>query len=146
LFDRGIKIFEGDYFTYGENTYEIVSAVNLNNYFGQEEYNVSYKIIGKLARPGEFDPKTFFPPSREKKGLPDGIQEGFVQQRGLQVNNEGTTGDIRQTRERLKEELPEIALGEGPRIIESKDKPPPPDTTDLTPENESFPTSFYDQP
>jgi hypothetical protein len=149
LIDKSITIFEGDYFTYGDAVFEIVKAVPMNNIFGQEEYGVSYGLTGMLARPNEFDPKIFFPPRADTKDpySKTTVQKEFVQQRGLKENQQGPTGDFRQMRERLGDSMAPIALGEGPRSV---------DLNDITPEaedgkkvssfnNESVPTSFYDE-
>lgn len=119
LIDRGLTLAEGDFFTYGDAVFEVVSYLQMNNIFGQEEYEVSYKIIGNLARPGQFDPKTFFRPQKDGKGLlaDTNVQQEFAQQRGLKENSKGITGDFRQVRERLKDDMAPIALGEGPREI-----------------------------
>jgi len=113
LAQKGIELSEGDYFTYGQQAYEIVSALNMNNFFGQVEHDVGYKLVGKLARAGEFDPKKFFKPDVEGTS-----PTPFVQQRGLPENTEGPTGDIRDVRERLGDDLAPIALGEGPRRVD----------------------------
>lgn len=113
LFQKGIEIAEGDFFTYGSQAYEIVSAVDINNFFGQVEHEIGMKITGKLARAGEFDPKKFFRPVDESRPpMP------FEQQRGLPENIDGPTGDVRDMRERLGDDLAPIALGEGPRRVD----------------------------
>lgn len=111
---KGIEISEGDYFTYGEVAYEIVSAVNMNNFFGQVEHDVGFKLIGIQARVGEFDPKKFFKPTNDETRPPD----AFVQQRGLPENTEGPTGDIRDVRDRLGDDMAPVALGTGPRRVD----------------------------
>jgi hypothetical protein len=115
LIDRGMTINEGDYFIYGGAVFEIQSYLNMNNIFGQEEYDCAFKIVGRLARPGTFDPKYFA--DKDAKQFEDVKEKEFVQQRGLPENAEGQTGDVRQLRERLGDELPEVALGDGPREI-----------------------------
>lgn len=119
LLDKGINIREGDFFTYGDVVYEITSYLNLGNIYGQEEYTNGYKITGVAARPGQFDPATFFPPrvdsSQPFEQAP--VQQTFVQQRGLPENIQGETGDFRQGRDRLGEDAPQTALGEGPREV-----------------------------
>jgi hypothetical protein len=119
LLDKGINIHEGDYFTYGDAVFEITSFLNLGNIYGQEEYATGFKLTGILARPGQFDPKTFFAP-RADTSQPfeqSSVQQTFVQQRGLPENIEGATGDVRQQRDRLGEDAPQTALGEGPREV-----------------------------
>jgi hypothetical protein len=115
LAQKGLEIAEGDFFTYGDNAYEIVSSVNMNNYFGQVEHDVAFKVIGKLARPGEFNPQKFFKPDAETI-IP--TPTPFEQQRGISENTEGPTGDIRDVKERLGDDLPAPALGEGPRRVD----------------------------
>lgn len=149
LIDKGITISEGDYFTYGDTVFEIVRSLPMNNIFGQEEYGVSYNIIGKLARPNEFDPKIFFPPQKDEK-VPyekSKVQKEFIQQRGLESNQQGQTGDFRQVRDRLNEEMAPIALGEGPRVVDLKDVTPEDEDRKKVSSfnNESIPTSFYDE-
>jgi len=114
LDQKGIVVSEGDFFTYGEQAYEIVSAVNINNFFGQVEHDIGFKIVGKLARAGEFDPKKFFRPETDQHPTPT----PFVQQRGLPETDEGPTGDVRDVRERIGDDYPPVALGEGPRRVD----------------------------
>lgn len=121
LLDKKIVPNEGDYFSYGDTVFEVVSFLNLSNIFGQEEYESAYKFVGKQARPGEFDPNNI-PSPRKDTGDPYGtstdIQREFEQQRGLPVDSGGApTGDKRQVRERIGEDMAEIALGEGPRKV-----------------------------
>ena len=112
ILQKNIEISEGDFFTYGEQAYEIVSSVNMNNFFGQVEHEIGFKIIGLLAKAGEFDPQRFYRPT-EESAVPNPVS--FEQQRGLAENSEGPTGDIRDVRQRLGDDLAPIALGEGPR-------------------------------
>ena len=111
---KNIKLSEGDFFTYGSHTYEIVVCVPLSNLWGQEEYDRSFRVSAITARPGRFDPSKYLPPAIE----PDDVQKQFVQQRGLKETKEGITNDTREMRERLGEEMAPIALGDGPRIVE----------------------------
>jgi hypothetical protein len=123
LIDKRVQIFQGDYFVYGDAAFEIVSYLNMNNIFGQEEYESAYKIIGKLALPGEFDSSSLFNPTKESIDN-SGIQNTFEQQRGIEEDSSGKpTGDIRQVQERLKQQddLPPVAMNEGPRkVIKTK--------------------------
>lgn len=113
LLDKGIDISPGDFFTYGSAAFEIQSCLKMGDIYGQEEYDLAYKIVGRLARPGTFDPKEFFGPENHINN-----QKTFQQQRGLKENNEGATGDVRQVRDRLGEEMAEVALGDGPRTVQ----------------------------
>lgn len=115
LDQKGLEVSEGDYFTYGEQAYEIVSALNMNNFFGQVEHDVGFKITGLLARAGEFNPQRFYKPGPETTPP---IPAPFEQQRGFKENIDGPTGDIRDVRERLGDDLAPIALGSGPRKVD----------------------------
>lgn len=119
LIDKGVNVNTGDFFTYGDAVYEIASYVNVGNIYGQEEYLTGYKLTGVLARPGQFDPKTFFPPrlDTDQPFTQAPVEQTFVQQRGLPENAQGATGDTRQGRDRLGEDAPQTALGEGPREV-----------------------------
>lgn len=120
LIDKKFTVYEGDFFTFADQAFEVVSFITLGNVFGQEEYEVGYKIIGRAARLGQFDPKNFLEPSKDSAGPFEqtDVQKTFEQQRGLaETPLEGTTGDVRQVRERLKDDMAEIALGEGPRVV-----------------------------
>lgn len=109
---KGIVISEGDFFTYGKEAYEIVSVLDMNNFFGQVEHSVGIKITGILARAGEFNPQKLFAPNEET--VPP---TPFEQQRGLPENSEGPTGDIRDVHVRLGDDMGKVALGEGPRKV-----------------------------
>jgi len=124
LLDKKLMLSEGDFFTYGDSVFEIVSLLGINNIFGQEEYQVGFKITALLARPGQFDPKVFFKPQKDASGPFDQnpVQQVFEQKRGLKENSEGITGDFRQVRDRLKDEMAPIALEEGPRTVDMTDK------------------------
>lgn len=115
MLQKGIEVSEGDFFTYGKEAYEIVSCLNMNNFFGQVEHDIGIKLVGLLAKAGEFDPKKFFKPT-EDSAIPSPTP--FEQQRGLPENREGPTGDVRDVRERLGDDLAPIALGEGPRRVD----------------------------
>jgi hypothetical protein len=120
LIDKNFFIHEGDFFTYNDIAYEIVSFVNLGNIYGLEEYATGFKLIGILARPGEFDPMMYFKPQVDSNDsfIQSDVQIAFEQQRGISENSEGPTLDIRQLRERLGEDSISPALGEGPRKID----------------------------
>lgn len=119
LLDKGYSVTEGDFFLYGDALFEILSAVSVNNIFGQVEYDVGIKIEGQLVRKGQFDIGIF------KQMLVDAgikyanntVDKVWQQQRGLGENVDGPTGDKREMRERLGGDMAETALGEGPRVI-----------------------------
>jgi len=105
LLDRNIDVRVGDYFSYGDTFFEITSAVGENNAFGQIEHSIGTKVVGKQARLGQID-KLPIGPTSEKYTDADAVQKTFVQQRGLQENELGETGDKRQLQEDGKLDKP----------------------------------------
>ena len=81
MIDRNIKEEPGDFFSYGDNFFEITSAVYDNVIFGQVEHISGYTIKGKQARKGLIDKKPFGP-TEEKYADLDAVRDTFVQQRG----------------------------------------------------------------
>lgn len=121
LLDKGINIVEGDFIKYGSYFYEIFSFTNNNNIFGHEDYDVGYKLTAKLARASQFsgpNASRYSPEQQSVDFKESPEQKIFEQTRGLPENSFGQTGDSRQVLERLKDEMPEIALGEGPRRVD----------------------------
>lgn len=116
LQDKGIVLSEGDFFSYDDIFYEILTVTNAGkNIFGLAEYNVSWKITARNARLNQLDVPNLPPPRLS----PEDIQNVFEQQRGLPITNDGqSTGDVREMRERLKTDMAPIALGTGQRRIE----------------------------
>lgn len=119
LIDKGITISIGDFFIYGSSVFEITDLFELNNIFGQEEYSRSLRITGLTARIGQIDLPAFRQLLRDSKTFKESeVQKTFQQQRGLsETSAHGNTGDVRQVRQRLGEDMAPIALGEGPREI-----------------------------
>jgi len=120
LIDKGFTLYEGDFFTFADQAFEVASFVTLGNIYGQEEYEVGYKILGYPARLGQFDPKNFLSPNKDSAGDYEQTEvlKVFEQQRGLSETSSGeATGDVRQIRKRLGDEMADIALGEGPRVV-----------------------------
>lgn len=115
---KKLTLSEGDFITYGSNTYEIVSYVPLNNMWGQEEFDRTFKANCVTVRPGRFDPSNFHSPSAQL------TQKEFTQQRGFKQNKEGLTNDIREMRERLGDDMAPITLEDGPRVISTEDVTP----------------------
>ena len=95
LIDKGIEIDVGDFFSYGDVFFEIISATKIKEMFGQIEYGDGFRLIGKQARKEQFVTHVIGP-TDEKYSDDDAIQETFVQQRGFDSNSEGKTGDIRE--------------------------------------------------
>lgn len=116
LQDKGVVLSEGDFFSYDDIFYEILTFTNAGkNIFGLAEYNVSWKITARNARLNQLDVPNLPPPRLS----PDDIQRVFEQQRGLPITNDGQeTGDVREMRERLKNDMAPIALGTGQRRVE----------------------------
>ena len=116
LLDKGIEILEGDFFSYDDNLYEVLTFVNAGkNIFGLAEYNVSWKITARSARLNQLD----IPNIPAPRLAPDDIQKVFEQQRGLPITSNGEqTGDVREMRERLGHDMAPISLGTGQRTVE----------------------------
>lgn len=81
MIDRGIKVETGDYFTYGDNAFEITSVVYDKVIFGQVEHVSGYTVKGKQARQGQINIKPIGP-TEEIYSDADAVKEEFVQQRG----------------------------------------------------------------
>ena len=119
LLDKGYNLNEGDFFLYGDQLYELVTFVPINNIYGQVEYTTGYKLEGKVARKGQFDVNIFKQMLKDQgvKYMDSNVTKVWQQQRGLTENIEGETLDRRQMRDRLAEDMAPIALDEGARII-----------------------------
>ena len=94
MIDKGIQLFEGDFFSYGTLFFEAIQVVILDNIYGQAEYTAGVKLLGKEARRSQFVSK-LFGPTDESYSDADATQKIFIQQRGFAENAEGPTGDIR---------------------------------------------------
>ena len=94
LIDKTIEIEVGDFFTYGEVIFEILSVTTTKEIFGQIEHSDGIKLLGKQSRKQVFFTKVLGP-TNEQFSDPDAVQETFVQQRGFEENQEGVTGDVR---------------------------------------------------
>ena len=99
LIDKGIEVQEGDFFSYGEVFFEIITAPDSNTIYGQVEHKGFVTLTGKQSRKGQFVSKVFGP-TDERFSDPDAVQDTFVQQRGFAMNKEGVTGDIRELQKR----------------------------------------------
>jgi hypothetical protein len=95
LNDKEIQISVGDFFSYGTQFFEITSHTTTSNIYGQIEYPIGTKIIGRESRRGNFISRVIGP-SNEMFTDPDAIQDEFYQQRGYANNQAGETGDIRE--------------------------------------------------
>jgi hypothetical protein len=116
LQDRKIVLSEGDFFSYDDMFYEVLTVVNVGkNIFGLAEYNTAWKITARSARLNQMD----VPNLPDPRLAPEDIQVTFQQQRGLPLMNDGKeTGDVREMRERLGQDMAPIALGTGQRSVE----------------------------
>lgn len=119
LIDKNLELQIGDFFIYGSVIYEIDDLFQELNIFGQDDYSRNWRLTGILARTGNVDLETFGQLLVDAKNFKQSeVQKTFQQQRGLkQTSVEGNTGDVRQMRERLGDEMAPIALGEGPREV-----------------------------
>jgi hypothetical protein len=116
LQDKKIVVSEGDFFSYDDMFYEVLTVVNVGkNIFGLAEYNTAWKITARSARLNQMD----VPNLPDPRLAPEDIQVTFQQQRGLPLMNDGKeTGDVREMRERLGQDMAPIALGTGQRSVE----------------------------
>ena len=103
--DRDLQVREGDYFSFGDNFFEIVSSKYDSVIYGQVEHVTGYMLTGKQARKGQIDTKPLGP-TEELFTDKDAVQETFVQQRGFEENKLGKTGDVRSLQEKGVVEKP----------------------------------------
>ena len=89
MIDRNISITEGDFFSHGDNFFEITSATFDKIVFGQVEYLAGYIIKGKQARKGQISVKPNGPTDYLYTD-DDSIKDEFQQQRG-----DASKGDVR---------------------------------------------------
>lgn len=95
LLDRDIAVKMGDYFSYGQEFYEITSIIAEKQVYGQIEHQVGKKVTGVQARRGLIDRESIGPTAEEDLEK-DAIQKTFDQQRGYETNSLGVTEDKRQ--------------------------------------------------
>lgn len=105
LINKEISVSEGDFISYGDQFFEIVSAITMRNVFGQVEYTDGIELVCEEARASQFVTKVLGPTS-EAYADDDAIRKTFVQQRGFENNSEGPTGDKRDIIERGVLDLP----------------------------------------
>ncbi len=94
LLDRNIDVRIGDYFSYDATFFEIATVQVESTVYGQIEHAMGVQLLGKQARAGLIDKKPNGP-TDESYTDPGAVQETFVQQRGLEENRLGATGDVR---------------------------------------------------
>lgn len=115
LVDKGINLNIGDFFSYGENFYEITERMQMKTIYGQAEHKDGIKIIGTKTRESHFHPKLRGPTDISNTDV-DAVQTTFVQQRGFTENSEGPTNDVR---ELIKNNVVDEPLT-GPKEISDK--------------------------
>lgn len=116
LQDKSLVVSQGDFFSYDDILYEILTVTNSGkNVFGLAEYNTAWKITARSARPNQVTVANLPVP----RLAPDDVQKAFEQQRGLTVTSTGeATGDVREMRNRLEQYMAPIALGTGAKTVE----------------------------
>lgn len=142
LLDKGFEAEAGDFFIYGNEVFEVLTATEIGDIFGQAEYNVHWKLTSKLARSGRFDLPDFKLMLEDAKIYQDAqVLKTFEQQRGLDENDtDGALGDVRQVRQRLGDDMEPIALDSGPaKVIPDGEA----DTSDATGQDSA--SSFYNE-
>lgn len=99
LNDKGISVLEGDFFSYGEVFFEVITVPDSNTLYGQIEHKGFVTLLGKQARKGLFATKALGPTD---EGYTDAkaVQDNFYQQRGFSQNDSGQTGDVRELQKR----------------------------------------------
>ena len=81
MIDRAIKLEEGDYFSYGDNFFEITSITYDKVIFGQVEHISGYIVKAKQARKGQINVKPLGP-TEEIYSDSEAVKDTFEQQRG----------------------------------------------------------------
>ena len=141
--DKGFEPEMGDFFSYGNQVFEVMSSKVIGDIFGQAEYDIFWQLESKLARSGRFDLPDFKQLLEDSKHFDSArVRKTFQQQRGLsETEEEGVTGDVRQVRERLKDDMEPIALNEGPRTVGTAE-----DEADISDtDGEQSTSSFYNE-
>lgn len=122
MISKQIDLREGDYLSYSTNFFEITTVEYDQIIFGQIEYATGWRLTCTQARIGQID-KMPVGPTSEEYSDPDAVQETFVQQRGLEQNRLGETGDVRDLIKKGKIEAPEkpaeVSTKGSPNKIES---------------------------
>jgi len=110
MIDRNIELTTGDYFSHGDNFFEITSITYDKVIFGQVEHISGFVIKGKQARKGQIDVKPHGP-TEEIYSDADAIKEEFVQQRGDASKNDsralvaqGKIDPVIQTKQQVKKD------------------------------------------
>jgi len=118
--DKEIDVEEGDYLSYGDTFFEIVTSIIDSTIFGEIEYSTGYKMTCKQARLGLID-KDPIGPTDEAYSDADAIERVFVQQRGFKENKLGPTGDVRALQQQGKlQKAPDGPVEVSPKGDEEK--------------------------
>jgi len=106
LIDKKIYLAEGDFFTYGDVTYEVVSYFAMNSIHGQTEYDNDFKITGKISRRSSLVVPLNSP--TQQSSVPwiedGGVQQIYKQQQGVKEQDGRSTGDVRELQDNGKVE------------------------------------------
>ncbi len=87
MLDRNIDLMPGDFFSFGENFFEITTIVYDKMIFGQIEHLTGYILKAKTARKGLINKKPIGPTS-EVYTDDDAVKTEFTQQRGDTLKND----------------------------------------------------------
>jgi len=91
---KQLEVNEGDFLSYGETFFEVLTVKIDSTIYGQVEYSTGYILECKQSRKGLIN-KEPHGPTDESYSDPDAIEKVFVQQRGFKENRLGPTGDNR---------------------------------------------------
>lgn len=105
IMHKQLDINEGDFLSYGETFFEVLTVKIDSTIYGQIEYSTGYTLNCKQSRKGMINKKPIGP-TDEAYSDPDATQKTFVQQRGFEENRLGKTGDTRALIEQGKLDLP----------------------------------------
>jgi hypothetical protein len=94
LIERGLRVNAGDYLSFGDTFYEVASCVFADVVMGHPEFSMGYKMTCVQARQDEFMSRVIGP-TWEGYSDTDAVKRDFHQQRGVEANAEGQTGDVR---------------------------------------------------
>lgn len=95
LVEKGISVNIGDFFSFGENFYEITERAFIGNIYGMPEHKDGIKLVGTKSRESLFSAPLIGPTDISYTD-DDAVQETFVQQRGQAIDEDGeATGDVR---------------------------------------------------
>jgi hypothetical protein len=94
LVEKGINVAIGDYFSFSDIFYEVTERVFMRNIYGMPEHKDGVKLVGIRVRESQFKALVVGPTDISRPEA-DAVQTTFVQQRGVDVNKEGETADVR---------------------------------------------------